>query len=216
MRELKTYFNKSDYASLHLTRNGKSIRKNVHRLVAEAFIHNPDNLPVVNHKDENPRNNNVDNLEWCTQRYNATYGTALERRATKTGRLIEVYSLDGQLLKTFSHTAAAAKALGVSKQMIRRVCKNGGRAGIYLMCVKGGIPTEKESQHYRPVVQMTLDNQVIKVYNKLRDAGKATNCIPSNIIKAIKGEISQTGGYHWKYADKLGGVKRNSDGDRYV
>ena len=52
----------------------------IHRLVAMAFIDNPDNLPYVNHKDENPRNNNVDNLEWCTAKYNSNYGTAIVRR----------------------------------------------------------------------------------------------------------------------------------------
>lgn len=51
----------------------------VHRLVAIAFIPNPNNLPQVNHKDENKSNNDVDNLEWCTAKYNNRYGTKLER-----------------------------------------------------------------------------------------------------------------------------------------
>lgn len=53
----------------------------VHRLVAKYFLENPDNLPVVNHKDENKENNSSENLEWCTQRYNVNYGTGIQRRS---------------------------------------------------------------------------------------------------------------------------------------
>lgn len=55
------------YLRVDLYSNGKSRHHSVHRLVAEAFIPNPNNLPQVNHKDENPLNNHVDNLEWCTE-----------------------------------------------------------------------------------------------------------------------------------------------------
>ena len=52
----------------------------VHRVVADAFIPNPNNYPCINHKDENPANNKVENLEWCTYKYNNNYGTFAERR----------------------------------------------------------------------------------------------------------------------------------------
>ena len=55
----------------------------VHRLVAEAFIENPNEYPVINHKDEDQLNNNMDNLEWCTQKYNVNYGTSQARRIAK-------------------------------------------------------------------------------------------------------------------------------------
>ena len=55
----------------------------VHRLVAQAFIPNPNNLPCVNHKDENPFNNDFRNLEWCTYKYNSNYGTNSSRHSKK-------------------------------------------------------------------------------------------------------------------------------------
>ena len=72
------------YIQVNLCYNGKLYKKYVHRLVAEAFIPNPDNLPEVNHLDEDKTNNSVDNLEWCDRSYNLKYGTArIRERDTK-------------------------------------------------------------------------------------------------------------------------------------
>lgn len=60
--------------------NGKKLHRLVHRVVAESFLPNPNKYEQVNHKDENKKNNNVDNLEWCTRKYNNNYGTCQERR----------------------------------------------------------------------------------------------------------------------------------------
>ena len=70
---------KLGYLQVALCNNGKIKHKMVYRLVAEAFLPNPDNLPQVNHKDENPFNNCVENLEWCTIEYNINYGTRTQK-----------------------------------------------------------------------------------------------------------------------------------------
>ena len=73
---IKPYKDSTGYLVVSLRDNkGNTYRKKIHRLVAQAFLPNPDNLNVVNHKDENKLNNVVENLEWCTTSYNANYGT---------------------------------------------------------------------------------------------------------------------------------------------
>lgn len=70
---------RANYEQVHLYVNSKRIPSKVHRLVAEAFIPNPDNLPQVNHRDECTYNNAVWNLEWCDCKYNNSYGTKRKR-----------------------------------------------------------------------------------------------------------------------------------------
>ena len=75
---IKYFINKKGYRLVSLSKNGIIKKFSVHRLVAQAFIPNPDNLPQVNHKDEDKTNNNVDNLEWCDAKYNTNYGHRTE------------------------------------------------------------------------------------------------------------------------------------------
>ena len=83
---LKPRLHLKGYHLVALSKNGKITGHSVHRLVAETFIENPDNLPEVNHKDEDKTNNCVDNLEWCTKKYNSNYGTGTERRVAKISK----------------------------------------------------------------------------------------------------------------------------------
>ena len=79
---------KDGYYYVQLCEKGKRKRMSVHRLVAETFIENPCSLPMVNHKDENRENNDVKNLEWCTEKYNANYGTARIRQAQSISKAV--------------------------------------------------------------------------------------------------------------------------------
>lgn len=93
--------------------DGKSHkRERVHRLVARAFIPNPNNYPEINHKDENKSNNHVDNLEWCTSKYNTNYGTSIERRARKWSKPVIQYSLKMEKLNEFDSLTEALKFVG--------------------------------------------------------------------------------------------------------
>lgn len=76
---LKQFHTSKHYLYVNLQKNKQHYERRVHRLVAQAFLPNPNNYPQVNHKDENPQNNNVDNLEWCTNEYNIRYGSRLAR-----------------------------------------------------------------------------------------------------------------------------------------
>lgn len=78
-RILRLFTDGLGYLRAQLYSNSKRKSFLVHRLVAQAFIQNPDNLPQVNHRDENPSNDNVDNLEWCDGKYNVNYGTRIDR-----------------------------------------------------------------------------------------------------------------------------------------
>lgn len=80
-KQMKQSLHTKGYKTVTLTKDGKSKTTFVHRIVAEAFIENPDNLPMVNHKDEDKTNNFVENLEWCTASYNRTYGKGVEKQA---------------------------------------------------------------------------------------------------------------------------------------
>jgi hypothetical protein len=73
------YEENKGYYQVKLTKMGKSKTHRIHRLVALAFLENPFNCSDINHKDEVKTNNNVNNLEWCTRKYNNNYGTKPER-----------------------------------------------------------------------------------------------------------------------------------------
>ena len=144
-RYLKPNITKSGYCSVELfDKNGKSKRLLIHRLVAAAFIPNPNNYTEVNHKDENPSNNHVDNLEWCTHLYNMRYGNgakirhskidyhsekmneARRRNTVKTRKPVLQFTRNGEFISRYDSGLEASKATGVSHSHILECC-NGKR-----------------------------------------------------------------------------------------
>ena len=89
---MKTFDHGRGYLYVGLSKYGNYQSKSIHRLVAETFIPNPDNLPCVNHIDENTYNNRVDNLEWCTHKYNNRYSKAKKVVCFRNNTIIKEYN----------------------------------------------------------------------------------------------------------------------------
>ena len=123
---MKYATDKNGYKRVYLTKCGKSKSMLVHQVVAQAFIPNPNNLPEVNHKDENKANNNVENLEWCTHQYNSNYGTRVSRiipkTIDKTRTPVDQYDLDDNLIKEWYSMNEASRQLNIIQQNISKCC----------------------------------------------------------------------------------------------
>lgn len=122
-KTMKPKIDKNGYVRIMLTGSDKSRKTlNVHRLVAEAFLPNPNNLPQVNHKDENKANNCIDNLEWCTAYYNNHYNNIRERAynngAGTRRKEVGKYDKEGNLLKVYKSIKFAAKENKISRTPI--------------------------------------------------------------------------------------------------
>ena len=120
---------KDGYRRVTLTKNSVKKDFKVHRLVAEAFLPNPDNKPQVNHKDENKQNNNVENLEWVTAEENVNYGTRGERAGKKISQslinnpLISRSVVCVETGEVYPSTREAERATGANHSGISKVCK---------------------------------------------------------------------------------------------
>lgn len=120
---LTPYLDQFGYYMLHLWENNKQHAAKVHRLVADAFIPNPDNLSDVNHKDENKTNNRVENLEWCSRKYNLNYGTRNERaNASRKKGVVMLDSKTFEYIKSFPSAIDAERETGINAGNIAMVC----------------------------------------------------------------------------------------------
>ena len=105
------------YLTVNLKKDGKYKNFKIHRLVAGAFLDNPNNYPEVNHKDENKANNKVINLEWCTRKYNQTYN---DHQKVYYKPVIQL-SIDGDEIKRYESIKSASKATGIAPSCISGV-----------------------------------------------------------------------------------------------
>lgn len=131
---LKPNIMKIGYVSVQLSKNGKAKLHLVHRLVAEAFIPNPHEYKYVNHKDEDKTNNNVSNLEWCSQEHNSNWGTALIKSMSKNRNRkdlsIKVAMIDkvGKVIRKFESMNDASRIMHIHSAIVSAICSGKRKA----------------------------------------------------------------------------------------
>lgn len=127
MKPYKAYKQKNGYMRISTHINGVCKAFWVHRLVAMAFHENPNNLPAVNHKDENPSNNQPQNLEWCTMKYNCNYGMRntkiSEHQKNRADCSRPVVGMKDGKEYVFSSAMEAQRVLNVSNANVIACCK---------------------------------------------------------------------------------------------
>lgn len=165
------------YEKVRLYDGGKRKDFFVHRLVAEAFIENPNNLPIINHIDENKSNNNVRNLEWCTKKYNVNYGQARRKMSE---------SMKAHFEKNPSEYDRVRKQLlgrSLSKESRKKIAS---KLSVPVECLQNGV--------------------VLRKYNSTKEAAESIGAEASNICAVLKGRRKRAAGYEWRYAACGGGI----------
>ena len=137
-RILKGSKDSNGYLQVSLYKEGKMKTYRVHRLVAEVFLENPENLPEVNHLSEDKTDNSLENLEWCTSQYNCNYGTRNKRMAEKLSKpVIAIDKITG-LIVEFPSALEAERQTGIYQTNITQCCKGKHKScgGFYWMYVQ--------------------------------------------------------------------------------
>ena len=207
--------NDKGYYYVVFSKKSKKHRFTIHRLVAEAFIPRIDGKNVVNHMDENKLNNSLSNLEWCTNEYNLSYGTAIERsRKSKINHpslsvKISQYEIDGRYIATydsirevcrdnnsFSYSSILAAVSSKNKEC---KCANGYYWKIYDGNTKD-LPYHTDNLR-KTVKCCDINGNLICIYRSILDANKNTGIPRAKISKCANGKISNINGYKFSYLD---------------
>jgi len=216
---LKTNLNKCGYYTVNLYKNKKMKTCTIHRLVANSFIPNPDNLPCVNHKNEDKKNNYDFNLEWCTVKYNNIYGTRIQKVISNTdykkaGLKISVklnqYDKSGKFIKKWDGARIAERELNIDHSHIAKCCKGKKKtAGGYIWRYENDdnemvLNDYKGMTHKKKVNKLDEKGNIIDKYESACEAARANSYrkgAGGSILRCCKNTKSTAYGYHWEYAE---------------
>lgn len=205
--------NNKGYWLYNFTQDGVRSCVSIHRLVAKAFIENPYNYPLINHKDENKGNNIYTNIEWCDEKYNSNYGTVNKRRSSSItealqgkSRTICQYNLKGELIQKYKGAKQIEKA-GFTYCNVHKCCHHIAviHKGYVWRYDNDPFSIDGDYTRKRPpckVLQLDLQDNIIKIHDSLTKAGKLFNKSGAGraAIKFCCEGINKTAyGYKWKY-----------------
>ena len=172
-RVLKVCVN-DGYIYCSLSKDGKVKQQKVHRLVAITFIPNPDNLPYINHKNEDKGDNRVENLEWCTKWHNEHYGTFQEKAKSGVrrvnGRPVVQYDVNGNVIREYECIVDVRK-YGFSDDSVGDCCRDElTRHRGYIFRYKGDPFFVRKRKNNIIVKKYDGDGNLLCEYESIKDA----------------------------------------------
>lgn len=200
------------YRTVGLTVNGKMTGKRVHRLVAFAFIPNPENKPYVNHINGDRGDNRVENLEWVTPAENTQHAVRTGLMAPTRERPVIQFELSGRRIAEYKSIAEACRITGSTGEKIVLCCQrlrtqhNGFQWRYKEDCCENIQPIKEYQTKKKKVAQVNpKTNEIIAIYDSLNEAARAVNGTQSAITHVIKGD-KQTKthkGFGWKIVEDI-------------
>ena len=165
----------------------------IHRLVALAFIPNPNNLPQVNHIDEVKTNNNVSNLEWCSASYNINY--SIYKHSCKINQITK----DGELVKTWESSMQIERETDYHQSYIIQCCK-GKHKQAYGYRWEYADPSQQHKFN-RPVAALTKDGEFVAEYRSAAEASRCLKIKKQYVSRCLNGTYKSTHGLKFIYID---------------
>lgn len=210
-RALKQQLNNKGYLYVEFRVKGKKVRLFVHRMVAITFLPNPNGYPEVNHKDNNPKNNAISNLEWCTRKYNNDYKKNFGTTSAEVlGSPVVAFDLKNSKIYHFRTQMEAGRKLKIPSKDVNNALRGRQKTahGFLFANDESEIAEErireiKSNMQFRDgVVAINLSDFNVFYFKSQTEASRQLNIFLSNINKVVKGKLNKTGGYWFCYADK--------------